>query len=68
MMLAYIEADHQPWLDYIKNRIEEAVRKRDARAALEWQQEMERAENAKAADINAENARHEWAIAACGSQ
>lgn len=67
-MLAYIEADYQPWLDYIKNRIEEAARKRDAIALRYWQQELERAENAKTAEIDAENARHEWAIAACGNQ
>lgn len=67
-MLAYIEASYQPWIDFIKNEIERAVRERDARAVLDWQQELERAENAKAAEINAENARHEWAIEDCASQ
>lgn len=65
MMLAYIEADYQRWLGYIENRLEEAARKRDAIAMRYWQQELERANNAKGAEIDAENARHEWAIAAC---
>lgn len=67
-MLAYIDAIYQPWIDYIIYEIQRAAIERDAVALRRWQRELERTENEKAAEIDAENARHEAAIAACANQ
>lgn len=67
-MFAYIDAIYQPWIDYIIYEIQRAAIERDAVALRRWQRELERTENEKAAEIDAENARHEAAIAACANQ
>jgi|GEM_PF-6817608 len=68
MMVAYIHAAYQPTIDFIRAEMYRATIDRDAVAVRHWERELERAENAKAAEIDAENARHEAAIAACSSQ
>jgi hypothetical protein len=65
-MLAYIEAEYAPTLSWIEYEIELATRDRDWRRIRDLQQEAQMYENMKAADINAENARHEAALVACG--
>jgi hypothetical protein len=65
-MLAYIEAEYAHTLSWIEYQIEEALRDRDAVTARRLQREYQMYENMKAADINAENARHEAALVACG--
>jgi hypothetical protein len=65
-MLAYIDASYQPTFEWIEYQIELAVRDRDARRIRDLQRQYEMYENTKQADINAENARHQAALAACG--
>jgi hypothetical protein len=65
-MLAYIEAEYAPILSWIEYQIELAVRDRDAIRIRDLQQQYQMYENMKAADINAENARHQAALVACG--
>jgi len=67
-MLTYIEAVYQPWIDYIIYEIQRAAIDRDAIELRYWQRELERVEKEKQAEIEAENARHEAALAACGGQ
>jgi len=67
-MLEYIEAVYQPWIDYLIYEIQRAAINNDAVAIRRWQRELERVEKEKAAEIDAENARHDAAIAACYSQ
>jgi len=65
-MLAYIDASYQSTFAWLEYQMEKALRDRDARRALDLQRQIEIYENQKAADINAENARHQAALAACG--
>jgi hypothetical protein len=65
-MLAFIDAQYAPILNWIEYEIEQATRDRDWRRIQDLQQEAQMYENMKAADINAENARHQAALSACG--
>jgi len=65
-MLAYIEAEYAPILSRIEYQYELAARKRDWVTMRDLQREYQMYENMKAADINAENARHQAALVACG--
>jgi len=65
-MLAYIEAEYAPTLSWIEYQYELASRDRDAVRMRDLQREYQMYENMKAADINAENARHQAALVACG--
>lgn len=65
-MLANIEEHYGPILSWIEYEMEQAVRDRDTMRVQELQLEHEMCENMMAADIDAENARHQAALAACG--
>jgi len=65
-MLAYIEAQYAPTLSWIEYEIALATHDRDWRRIRDLQQEYQMYENMKAADVNAENARHQAALVACG--
>lgn len=65
-MLADIEAQYEPLLSWIEYEMEQAERDRDDMRMQELQSEYEMCENMKAADMNAENARHQAALDACG--
>jgi hypothetical protein len=65
-MLSYIDASYQPTFEWLEYQLELAIRDRDARRVLDIQQQIEMYENMKGADINAESARHQAALAACG--
>ena len=64
-MLADIEAEYEPMLTWIEDEMEQASRDRDDMQMEELQLELDMYQNLKAADINAEIARHEAALAAC---
>jgi hypothetical protein len=64
-MLADIEAQYEPTLSWIEDELEQAERDGDIMRMEELQLELDMNQDMKAADINAENARHEAALAAC---
>jgi len=64
-MLADIEAEYEPMLTWIEDEMEQASRDGDDMQMEELQLELDMYQNLKAADINAEIARHEAALAAC---
>jgi hypothetical protein len=64
-MLADIEAEYEPMLTWIEDEMEQASRDGDDMQMEELQLELDMYQNMKAADINAEIARHEAALAAC---
>jgi hypothetical protein len=66
-MLADIEAQYEPMLSWLADEMEQAQRDQDEMRIEDLQLEMEMTENMKAADIDAEIARHQAALAACGS-
>ena len=66
-MLADIEAQYEPMLSWLADEMEQAQRDQDEMRIEDLQLEMEMTENMKAADIDAEIARHQEALAACGS-
>jgi len=63
--LGSIEAEYQSIFDWLDYQMEAALRDRDARRVLDLRQPYQIYENQKTADIKAENARHEAALAAC---
>ena len=64
-LLADIATLYEPLLSWIEDEMEQAERDRDEMRLEELQLEYEMNQNMKAADIAAENARHEAALAAC---
>ena len=66
-MLADIEAQYEPMLSWLADEMEQAQRDQDEMRIQDLQLELEMYENMKAADIDAEIARHQEALAACGS-
>ena len=66
-MLTDIEAQYEPMLRWLADEMEQAQRDQDEMRIQDLQLEMEMTENMKAADIDAEIARHQEALAACGS-
>jgi len=64
-MLADIEAEYEPILSWIEDGMEQAARDGDDMRMEELQLELDMYQNMNAADINAEIARHEAALAAC---
>ena len=65
-VLATIDAHYQSIFDWLEYELELATRQRDARRILDLQQQYHIYENQKTAEINAENARHQAALVACG--
>ena len=63
--LASIESTYRSIISQIDRQIESAIRDRDARRVLDLQSEKKSYESQKASEINAENSRHNAAIAAC---
>ena len=66
-MLADIEAQYEPMLIWLAAEMERAQRNQDEMRIQDLQLELEMTENVKAADIEAEIARHQAALAACGA-
>jgi len=66
-MLADIEAQYEPMLSWLADEMERAQRNQDEMRIQDLQLELEMLENVKAADIDAEIARHQEALAACGA-
>ncbi len=64
-MLADIEAEYAPMFTWIQDEMEQATRDGDQMRMEELELERDMYQNMKAADIDAENARHEAALAAC---
>jgi hypothetical protein len=64
-ILADIATQYEPILSWIEDEMEQAERDRDEMRLEELQQEYDMNQNMKAADIAAENARHEAALATC---
>ncbi len=54
-------------LSWLADELEQAQRDQDEVRIQDLQVEIEMTENMKAVDIDAENARHQEALAACGS-
>ena len=65
-LLADMATLYEPILSRIEHEIEQATQDRDWEKVRDLQQEAEMYENLKAADIDAETARHQAALAACG--
>jgi hypothetical protein len=65
-LLADMATLYEPILSSIEHEIEQATHERDWERAGDLQQEAEMYENMKSADIEAETARHQAALAACG--
>jgi hypothetical protein len=66
-MLADIETQYEPMLSWLADEMDQAQRDQDEVRMQDLQLEIEMTENMKAADIEAEMARHQTALAACGS-
>ena len=66
-MLADIEAQYEPMLSWLTDEMARAQRDQDEMRIQDLQLEIEMTENMKAADIDDEIARHQAALAACGS-
>ena len=66
-MLADIEAQYEPMLSWLTDEMARAQRDQDEMRIEDLQLEIEMTENMKAADIDDEIARHQAALAACGS-
>jgi hypothetical protein len=66
-MLADIETQYEPMLSWLADELEQAQRDQDEMRVEDLQLELEMTENMKAADIDDEIARHQAALAACGS-
>jgi hypothetical protein len=66
-MLADIETQYEPMLSWLADEMEQAQRDQDEVRIQDLQLEIEMTETMKAADIEAEMARHQTALAACGS-
>ncbi|HUW13295.1 MAG TPA: hypothetical protein VM537_26460 [Anaerolineae bacterium] len=64
-LLADMATLYEPILSSIEHEIEQATHDRDWEKVRDLQQEAEMYENLKAADIDAETARHQAALAAC---
>ena len=65
-LLADMATLYEPILSSIKDEIEQATHDRDWGRVRDLEQEAEMYEDLKAADIDAETARHQAALAACG--
>jgi hypothetical protein len=65
-VLASIDAHYQSIFDWLDYEYELAARQRDAIRMRDLQQQYQIYENQKTAEVNAENARHQAALAACG--
>jgi hypothetical protein len=65
-LLADMAMIYEPILSSIEREIEQATHDRDWGRVRDLQQEAEMYENLKSADIDAETARHQAALAACG--
>jgi hypothetical protein len=64
-LLADIEAEYEPMLTWIRDEMEQATRDGDQTNLLELELERDMYQQMKAADIDAENSRHEAALAGC---